>query len=991
MEPPAEPPAEPPTEPPVETPEEIPEEAPEETPGEIPEEGLDEALGIMPISMLRMVSPPGQTDYAEKADSPLYVHDEMVSQWDTITYQVTVKYVGDVGVRSGRITLNFPIPEDIAQFQGGQVSEGGEFLDPGWHATTTAIRESHPGSSGDNVGGRVVEQPEVKQLSDGSFALQGVFEGLYTGTEVTVSIITTVQAKDEEDYNEAGYAFWDGTAYATDSAGTAVSRTVRLWNLKEDESGTTPTPPETKFYQLSYQFTGDVPSDAELPESVVLESGANVTAASEPTTALEGYTFDGWYRSDDGQPVTAGAQITMPESDLTLTGKWTLDDDKVQKITIRYQYTDNNDGQHIPDGAPEITQEQEIKVGYTHYIQKIDTDASYHTFGGWVPTLSIGGQDIPLTKQADGTYQSEDGAYVIDLPNGALSTDQFRGKTDVIVTFGGAWTPYKGTIQFDANGGTGTTAAMYNVTWDTKQTLTPNGFTYPISGYTFEGWTEESGSNEILANGASAAGLIDEDGKVVTLYAVWKRSTYGVAYDLSHVSSSEDTETVSLGGTYTTTLTVEDGYEMSEISITMGGVAITNQVYNAETGEVTIPNVSGNIYIQAKAAIFHTVTVSVTNGTARPSGTVKVEHGKNQTITFTPNSGYELESVTVDGAGASLTGNSYTFADVTADHSISVKYKKTGNDGGNYPGGSVTDKYPVHVDSTGSGTAQSDKDQAAAGEKVTITTDGTVEDIKVTDKNGNEIPVTDNGDGSYTFEMPKSEVTVTVEFDQQPGVEDPDDTGVSDWLNTKDHLAFMVGYDTGLFGADRDMTRAEAAQMFYNLLLNKDVPITVTFTDVPEDAWYATAVNTLASLGVIEGVGGGQFAPHQAITRAELTALAMRFGNEAAPGENIFSDITPDDWFYAPVLTGVQYGWITGYTDGTFRPNNTITRAEAATLTNKMLGRLTDQSYADQHRAELRLFPDVADTHWAFYQIVEATNSHDYTKASGNEIWQSLN
>ena len=108
------------------------------------------------------------------------------------------------------------------------------------------------------------------------------------------------------------------------------------------------------------------------------------------------------------------------------------------------------------------------------------------------------------------------------------------------------------------------------------------------------------------------------------------------------------------------------------------------------------------------------------------------------------------------------------------------------------------------------------------------------------------------------------------------------------------------------------MTRAQAAQMFYNLLLDKDVAITVSFSDVAENAWYAEAVNTLASLGIVDGVGGRLFAPERAITRAEFTVIAMRFAHLDTGGENIFSDVSRSDWFYDQVVGSVKYGWING-------------------------------------------------------------------------------
>ncbi len=219
---------------------------------------------------------------------------------------------------------------------------------------------------------------------------------------------------------------------------------------------------------------------------------------------------------------------------------------------------------------------------------------------------------------------------------------------------------------------------------------------------------------------------------------------------------------------------------------------------------------------------------------------------------------------------------------------------------------------------------------------------------------------------------------------------DPDDTGVSDLLNTEDHIQYLFGYPNGTFGPENDMTRAEVAQMFYNLLLDQDVTITKTFEDVPEDAWYAKAVNTLASLGVVSGVGDNKFEPERSITRAEFTTITMRFTNGMMDGENIFPDVNADDWFYDYVVGSIQYGWIHGYPDGTFRPNNPITRAEVTAIVNNMLGREADEDFVDEHAEELTPFSDI-EKHWAYYHIAEATNGHDYTMPSSGENWTRLN
>ena len=220
---------------------------------------------------------------------------------------------------------------------------------------------------------------------------------------------------------------------------------------------------------------------------------------------------------------------------------------------------------------------------------------------------------------------------------------------------------------------------------------------------------------------------------------------------------------------------------------------------------------------------------------------------------------------------------------------------------------------------------------------------------------------------------------------------DPDDSGVSDLLNTDDHIQYLFGYPEGTFGPENNMTRAEVAQMFYNLLLDQDVTITKTFDDVPAGAWYAKAVNTLASLGVVSGVGNGDFEPERSITRAEFTSIAMKFAEGKTGGTNIFSDVKSTDWFYRAVVNSTQYGWIHGYGDGTFRPNNPITRVEVTAIVNNMLGREADVDFVTEHYDELNHFSDLVVSHWGYYHIVEATNDHDYTKPSSGENWTELN
>lgn len=244
--------------------------------------------------------------------------------------------------------------------------------------------------------------------------------------------------------------------------------------------------------------------------------------------------------------------------------------------------------------------------------------------------------------------------------------------------------------------------------------------------------------------------------------------------------------------------------------------------------------------------------------------------------------------------------------------------------------------------------------------------------------------VIDGEEGVIHTGMNEAEFTAT----RTVPVADPSVTGVSRWLNTTDHIAYLTGYPGGAFGPDNNMTRAEVAQMFYALLNNKNVTITKTFPDVPADAWYATAVNTLASLGMVSGDENGNYRPNDPITRAEFCVIALAFAYEPENAVCYFGDVSRSDWFYTYVAQAASYGWIGGYTNGNFGPNDQITRAQVTTIVNNMLGRAADRDYVIDHQADLVQFSDLTRAHWGYFQIMEATNAHDYTKSNGTESWR---
>ena len=222
------------------------------------------------------------------------------------------------------------------------------------------------------------------------------------------------------------------------------------------------------------------------------------------------------------------------------------------------------------------------------------------------------------------------------------------------------------------------------------------------------------------------------------------------------------------------------------------------------------------------------------------------------------------------------------------------------------------------------------------------------------------------------------------------GVADPASTGVGQLLNYMDHIAYMRGDTAGTFRPDAGIKRSEVAQMFYNLLLSKNVFATASFSDVAKGYWYYDAVTTLASLGIINGYPNGTFGPDRPITRAEFVTIAARFATAVEGATCNFTDVAKNHWAYKNICTAVTYGWIEGRGDNKFAPEDNLTRAEAATIVNRMLGRAADKSFVNAHASDLKKFPDVLTNQWFYYTIAEATNAHNHTGINNSEEWTGL-
>ena len=210
------------------------------------------------------------------------------------------------------------------------------------------------------------------------------------------------------------------------------------------------------------------------------------------------------------------------------------------------------------------------------------------------------------------------------------------------------------------------------------------------------------------------------------------------------------------------------------------------------------------------------------------------------------------------------------------------------------------------------------------------------------------------------------------------------------WLNTNDHYSYLIGYSDGTVRPNGKITRAEVATIFFRLLDDdtraKYWSSENNFSDVSADKWYNNAVSTLSNMGVIGGYADGTFRPDAPISRAEFAKIAVSFTqNNGSAVYNYFTDVKTTDWFATYVTAAKDAGLIEGYSDGSFKPESKITRAEACAIVNRTLGR--KPSKAHMKISDRIDWPDVQTTDWFYEAIMEATNSHTYQMGKRVETW----
>ena len=362
--------------------------------------------------------------------------------------------------------------------------------------------------------------------------------------------------------------------------------------------------------------------------------------------------------------------------------------------------------------------------------------------------------------------------------------------------------------------------------------------------------------------------------------------------------------------------------------------------------------------------------------------------GTKYTVTEYPSEGWTaavngVASETESGkilAGATVTVsfvNTYEESPVNPNPGGETGNDHDGETGGFPSGGGSTDHIVLHYESNG-GTEYPDE----------YYSQNTVVDL-------DKVPTREG----YTFTGWYADEELTVRITEVEMTSDKtvyagwEATGVPSLLNGEDHFAYVIGYSDGTVRPLNNISRAEVATIIFRLLdpeiRDKNLTTTNTFDDVTEGMWCNTAISTLARLGIINGRTPEFFDPDASITRAEFAAICARFDESGIQADSNFTDIS-GHWAEDEIERAATLGWIRGYTDGTFRPYESISRAEAMTMINRVLQRLPESE--DDLLPDMNVWPDNQPSDWFYLAVQEATNSHDFDRKNDgvHERWTKM-
>ena len=762
---------------------------------------------------------------------------------------------------------------------------------------------------------------------------------------------------------------------------------------------------EINLYKVTYA-KGNIPDgeDFTLPKEETYFLGDYTVRKME--TSSQNYKFLGWVY--ENELLKEGSTIKAPNKDITLTAKW---EKKPVVYKVNYDWgTFAPSDQTCPTNGNSYETEAAVPMDTTFNSNSTSNanngeQKGLWTFSGW-------------TK--DATIQTNYGDNVITKTITYKGTWTFEAKpitTTYKVVYkwdGGDGVPESVTLPTDSTSYDSETAAKNAVDKNFTSASTSNAKKGDKEGlWKFSGWTPSDPVDSTT----------EEHTKVITFTGTWTfaEKVVKVTYDWGTPAPSD--KTCPTGGTYNT----EEAAKAD-----MDKIFTNTSTSNAPNGSIAGSwKFSGWTETKTTSDDGNTILIALT-------GTWKFTPSETKTITGVLNT-LVWKSFTAQ-YNYSTEGTFTATAKVMPVHpeinSYAAEVDESSDNNTNTPG---TDNAKTFTGTVNLKTGETRAFNFSAGKGVADVLDpDTYYEVRVSEVEGNLSKVTyDTTKYILTFTTDRNAVVdyiwiakekdsendhpelepvegTTITFhniytykrhhsssdggngggkkEEKPTVEIKDDDALG--LNNTDHFAYIVGYGNGEVRPQNSITRAEVAAIFFRLLEDdvRDANYTRQnkFTDVSNDAWYCSAVSTLSAMGIISGYPDATFRPNASITRAEFAAIATRFDVNGDKTPASFNDIA-GHWAKDEIAVAANNGWVNGYEDGSFRPQNKITRAETMSLVNRVLNRKPET--AEDLLENMAKWTDNADTNaWYYLAVQEATNSHyyKYKENSQYEKWTEL-
>ena len=789
--------------------------------------------------------------------------------------------------------------------------------------------------------------------------------------------------------------------------------------------------------QVSFHWAGSViPVDGDgnkiAPPSALSLSldgdGKRYYQATAPTA--DGFEFDGWYKdSDCTQKFEEGGEVLTANTDLY--GRWTRLGTKT--VTFKVQNGTWSDGtakdktvtvdlrnglgtlsadavptgmtpdtDHKAPGAwdirPNTNTDGISETGnyvYTYtFPPKSKCTVTYH----WASTENPDSAVLPAPETVtEGTSHPVETVASVkdwkfsgwytneDCTGTSVSTVEYSGAGQTIDLYG-KWTHDACTVTFLAdyadymmpergslNVGLQETVSKYEVPVSYGSTLQNAGKSLPTpvpggeNKWFFKSWDlEEDGSEDLFYTDLQVLNMpvrsnltfVAQWWPIVTFDANGGAWSSGETMHYVKITDKVAAESTPVRNGYTFLGWYTDDGNRANFEDTVNGPK-TLYAHWAKNAAVTFRIVNGTW--SGGAAEDKTVTVVLypqADGTA--SGTLDASYVPQIML---PAPGYENIA-----GGWEQTPNTDPNG-ITGDVTYVYRFGSTG--GGSSSGHST--RYTLHYESNG-GTAYKDE-RCSSGTKVTLDKTPTRESYTFT--------------GWYADKALTQKITSVTMNSDKTVYAGWEATGVPDKLNGDDHFAYVVGYSDSTVRPNANISRAEVATIFFRLLKSdiRDGNLTAD-NDVSDGQWHNKAISTMAKLGIVKGRRADRFDPDASITRAEFAAICARFNTKPVENSGSFSDIS-GHWAENEIERAAAFGWISGYPDGTFRPDARITRAEAMTMINRVLCRMP-QSESDLLDSMVT-WPDNKPSDWHYLAVQEATNSHDFDRQGEvGESWTKL-